>query len=120
MVCERLLFVMLIIAVSAAGSMGTFLLFAWPPLTGSIILGYLLAFLAIRLGMTATRFFLAPSAERLRLVPVSTEMAWFWHRWMARLVGIAAIGWQTILTLRSLGMADEPAATCCCSFCCWC
>ena len=44
-VCERLVFVILIIAVSAAGSMGAFLLFAWPPLTGSIILGYLLAFL---------------------------------------------------------------------------
>ena len=40
--------------------------------TGSIILGYLLAFTAIRLGLTATRFFLAPGAERLRLVHVST------------------------------------------------
>ena len=106
-VCERLVFVILIIAVSAAGSMGTFLLFAWPPLTGSIILGYLLAFLAIRLGKTVIRFFLAPNAERLRLVNVCTDAAWYWHRWVAWLVGVAAIGWQTIQTLRSLGMADE-------------
>ncbi|HEY6441016.1 MAG TPA: mechanosensitive ion channel domain-containing protein [Acetobacteraceae bacterium] len=106
-VCERLVFVILIIAVSAAGSMGTFLLFAWPPLTGSIILGYLLAFLAIRLGKTVIRFFLAPNAERLRLVNVCTDTAWYWHRWVAWLVGVAAIGWQTIQTLRSLGMADE-------------
>jgi moderate conductance mechanosensitive channel len=105
--CERLTFAILIIAVSAAGSMGTFLLFAWPPLTGSIILGYLLAFLAIRLGKTLIRFFLAPSAERLRLVNVCTDTAWYWHRWVAWLVGVAAIGWQTIQTLRSLGMADE-------------
>jgi moderate conductance mechanosensitive channel len=105
-VCERLLFAILIIASSAAGSMGAFLLFAWPPLTGSIILGYLLAFLAIRLGKTAIRFFLAPSAERLRLVRVSTETAWFWHRWVAWLVATAAIGWQTIQTLRSLNMSD--------------
>ena len=76
-VCERLVFVILIIAAFAAGSMGTFLLFAWPPLTGSIILGYLLAFLAIRLGKTVTRFFLAPSAERLRLVNVCTDTAWY-------------------------------------------
>ncbi len=106
-VCERLAFAILIIAVSAAGSMGTFLLFIWPPLTGSIILGYLLAFLAIRLGKTAIRFFLAPNAERLRLVNVCTDTAWYWHRWVAWLVGVAAIGWQTIQTLRSLGMADE-------------
>jgi moderate conductance mechanosensitive channel len=106
-VCERLAFAILIIAVSAAGSMGTFLLFMWPPLTGSIILGYLLAFLAIRLGKTAIRFFLAPNAERLRLVNVCTDTAWYWHRWVAWLVGVAAIGWQTIQTLRSLGMPDE-------------
>ena len=106
-VCERLAFVVLIIAVSAAGSMGTFLLFVWPPLTGSIILGYLLAYLAIRLGKTVIRFFLAPGAERLRLVNVCNDTAWYWHRWVAWLVGVTAIGFQTIMTLRSLGMADE-------------
>ena len=40
----------------------------------------------------------------MRLVPVSKKVAWFWHRWVARLIGTAAIGWQTILTLRALGM----------------
>jgi moderate conductance mechanosensitive channel len=100
---ERLLFGTLMIATYAAGGMGAFLLFAWPPLTGSIILGYLLAFLTIRLALTVTRFFLAPGAERLRLVPVRTDTAWFWHHWVARLVGVAAIGWQTILMLRTLG-----------------
>jgi small-conductance mechanosensitive channel len=105
-VCERLLFATLIIAAFTAGSMGAFLLFEWPPLTGSIILGYLLAFLVVRLAATSTRFFLAPSAERLRPVPVCTETAWFWHRWVARLVGLAAIGWQTLLTLRAFGMSE--------------
>jgi small-conductance mechanosensitive channel len=104
---ERSLFATLVIAAFAAGSMGAFLLFDWPPLTGSIILGYLLAFLAIRLSLTSTRFFLAPTAERLRLVDVSTETAWFWHRWFARLVGTAAVGWQTLLTLRSLGVSQQ-------------
>lgn len=74
-VSERLLFGTLIVAAFAAGSMGAFLLFAWPPLTGPIILGYLLAFVLVRLSLTATRFFLAPGADRMRLVPVSTQVA---------------------------------------------
>jgi len=106
---ERLVFGLLIIGAFAAGSMGAFLLFSWPPATGSIILGYLLAFMAARLGLTATRFFLAPGAERLRLVRVGTETAWFWHRWTARMVATAAVGWQTILTLQSLGMSSAGA-----------
>jgi small-conductance mechanosensitive channel len=104
---ERLLFATLLVAAFTAGSMGAFLLFSWPPLTGPIILGYLLAFLLVRLGLTAVRFFLAPGAPRMRLIPVSTQTAWFWHGWIARLVGTAAIGWQTIVTLSALGM---PAA----------
>jgi small-conductance mechanosensitive channel len=103
---ERLLFGALIIAAFATGSMGAFLLFSWPPLTGSIILGYLLAAVLVRLSLTSTRFFLAPTAEHLRLLPVSTETAWFWHHWVTRLIGTAAIGWQTILTLRSLGLSE--------------
>ena len=106
-VSERLLFATLNVASFTAGSMGAFLLFAWPPLTGSIVLGYLLAFVLVRLSLTAARFFLAPGADRMRLVPVSTQAAWFWHRWIGRLVGTAAIGWQTILTLRSLGMPQN-------------
>jgi small-conductance mechanosensitive channel len=106
-VSERLLFATLVVAAFTAGSMGAFLLFAWPPLTGPIILGYLLAFALVRLSLTATRFFLAPGAERMRLLPVCKRVAWFWHRWCARLVATGAIGWQTILTLRSLGMAQD-------------
>jgi small-conductance mechanosensitive channel len=33
-------------------------------------------------------------------------MAWFWHRSIARLVGTAAIGWETIVTLRSFNMSE--------------
>jgi small-conductance mechanosensitive channel len=103
---ERLLFGTLYLAAFVAGSMGAFLLFAWPPLTGSIILGYLVAFIEIRLAMTVTRFFCSPGAERVRLLPLSTTAAWFWHRWIARLVAIGAIGWQTILMLRMFGLSQ--------------
>jgi moderate conductance mechanosensitive channel len=103
---ERLLFGVLLIAAFAAGSMGTFLLFAWPAATESTVLGYLFAFLTVRLSLTATRFFFAPAVERLRLVGVSTQTAWFWHRWTARMIGTSALGWQTILMLRSFGMSQ--------------
>jgi small-conductance mechanosensitive channel len=109
-VSERLLFGTLIVAAFATGSMGAFLLFHWPPLTGPIILGYLLTFVLVRLSLTVTRFFLAPGAARLRLLPVRTQVARFWHGWIALLVGTAAIGWQTILTLRALGMPQAGTA----------
>src|SRR4029077_12255121 len=66
---ERLLVGMLVTAAFAAGSMGAFLLFAWPPLTGPIILGYLLAFLLVRLCLTETRLFFSPGAPWLGPIP---------------------------------------------------
>jgi hypothetical protein len=96
---ERLAFAVLLLGAFAAGSMGTFLLFSWPASSGSMILGYLWATLVIRLSHTVSRFFLAPGAERLRLVPLTTRRAWFWHRWMGALTAIGALGWQTIVVL---------------------
>jgi len=104
---ERLAFGILLLGTFAAGSMGTFLLFSWPASSGSMILGYLWATLVIRLGYTVSRFFLAPGAERMRLVPLTTSRAWFWHRWMGALTAIGALGWQTIVVLRGLGLPPE-------------
>ena len=104
---ERLAFAVLLLGTFAAGSMGTFLLFSWPASSGSMILGYLWATLVIRLSHTVSRFFLAPGAERLRLVPLTTRRAWFWHRWMGALTAIGALGWQTIVVLRGLGLPPE-------------
>jgi small-conductance mechanosensitive channel len=104
---ERLTFGILFLGAFAAGSMGTFLLFSWPASSGSMILGYLWATLLIRLSHTVSRFFLAPGAERLRLVPLTTHRAWFWHRWMGALTAIGALGWQTIVVLRGLGLPPE-------------
>jgi moderate conductance mechanosensitive channel len=104
---ERLAFGILLLGAFAAGSMGTFLLFSWPASSGSMILGYLGASLMVRLGNTVSRFFLAPGAERLRLVPLTTRRAWFWHRWIWVLTAIGALGWQTIEVLRGLGLPSE-------------
>ena len=104
---ERLAFAILSLGSFAAGSMGTFLLFSWPASSGSMILGYLWATLVIRLSYTVSRFFLAPGAERLRLVPLTTRRAWFWHRRIGTLTAVGALGWQTIVVLRGLGLPSE-------------
>jgi small-conductance mechanosensitive channel len=104
---ERLAFGFLMLGAFAAGSMGTFMLFAWPAYSGATILGYLWATLVVRLSHTLSRFFIAPGAERLRLVPISTRSAWFWHRWVGALTAIAALGWQTIVVLRGLGLPPD-------------
>ena len=104
---ERLAFGILLLGAFAAGSMGTFLLFSWPASSGSMILGYLWATLVVRFSYTVSRFFLAPGAERLRLVPLTTRRAWFWHRRLTMLTAIGALGWQTIVALRGLGLPPE-------------
>jgi small-conductance mechanosensitive channel len=104
---ERLAFGILMVGAFAAGSMGTFMLFDWPASSGAAILGFLWATLLIRLSHLVSRFIMAPGAERLRLVPISTRQAWFWHRWMAALVSIGALGWQTIVFLRGLGLPHD-------------
>jgi moderate conductance mechanosensitive channel len=107
MLIERLAFAVVMLGTFAAGSMGTFLLFKWPASSGAVILGYLWATLEIRLSLTVSRFFLSPGVDRLRLVPLTTRRAWFWHRWMAGLTAIGALGWQTIVVLRGLGLPPE-------------
>jgi small-conductance mechanosensitive channel len=106
-VVERLAFALVMLGTFAAGSMGTFMLFDWPAASGWIILGYLWATILIRLSHTVSRFFIAPGAERLRLIPIDTRTAWFWHRWLATLTAIGAVGWQTVLVLRGLGLPPD-------------
>ncbi|MCC6466750.1 MAG: mechanosensitive ion channel [Alphaproteobacteria bacterium] len=93
----------------AAGSIGAFLAFTWPPLVRDILLGYLFAFLALRLVMVVSRFFLAPGGERFRIVPMSTGAAWFWHRRVTFLVGWFAFCYVTLDMLLILGVTP-PAA----------
>jgi len=89
---ERLAFGILLLGAFAAGSMGTFLLFSWPASSGSMILGYLWATLVVRFSYT---------------VSLTTRRAWFWHRRLTMLTAIGALGWQTIVVLRGLGLPPE-------------
>ena len=93
------------VAAFAIGSIGAFLVFSWPPLLHEIVLGYLFAFLIVRLTLVLGRFLFAPSDERFRIVPMSTAAAWFWVRRLALFIGWLAFGWITVSLLVTLGMA---------------
>jgi moderate conductance mechanosensitive channel len=83
----RLSYGIAVLGVFAAGSIGAFLAFDWPPLLQEIILTYLGVVLAVRLTLIGGRFVLAPGAERFRLLPMSTVTARYWFVWSAVLVG---------------------------------
>ena len=99
------------VAAFALGSVGAFLALDWPPLLGEIVLGYLLAFLALRLALVIGGFLLAPggndvhNVERFRIVPMGTEAARFWHARLGLLVGWFAFGWVTAALLSVLGFS---------------
>jgi small-conductance mechanosensitive channel len=86
----------------ALGSIGTFLLFEWPPSLREIVLGYLLAILILRTALACSHLVLAPDAERFRLAPLDTAAARHWHRYFGAAVGWLAIGWMTVAALRRL------------------
>ena len=61
-VATRLAFGVGRVTAFALGSIVAFLPFDWPPLLREIVLGYLVAFLALRLALVIGRFLLAPGA----------------------------------------------------------
>ncbi|NHT77761.1 mechanosensitive ion channel family protein [Rhizobiaceae bacterium CRRU44] len=97
----------------ALGSLGVFLLFAWPPLAREIIVGALFAAVVVQLASAVLDFLLAPSASgtakvahRFRLVPVSDAAAAHWTRRLGFIVGWFAFGSLTVHLLRTLGFSD--------------
>ena len=100
----RLAYAVGMVAAFAVGSIGGFLLLHWPPLLREIGLGYLIAFLALRLALVAGRFVLAPGGERFRLLPMTTEAAYFWLYRLGAFVGWFAFGWVTVNLLATLGL----------------
>lgn len=100
------------VAMFALGSIGAFLVFAWPPLLRPILLGYLLAVLGFRLARVVLEFLFSPpelagfgEAARFRVLPVSDPNASFWVKRLSYAVGWFAFGWVTVLLLSMLGFA---------------
>ncbi len=97
----------------ALGSIGAFLALEWPVLLREIVLGYLVAFVALRLALVIGRVLLAPGGrrsgdeERFRVVPVDNGAARFWHLRLGLFVGWFAFGWVTVGLLATLGFTTE-------------
>jgi small-conductance mechanosensitive channel len=112
-VAARLAFNTGLVVAFAFGSIGAFLLFHWPPLLREIVLGYLLAFLAVRLALVIGRVLLAPGGrydhdiERFRIIPMSTAAARFWYRRLGLLVAWFAFGSVTLVLLSVLGFSPD-------------
>ncbi len=112
-VAARLAFNTGLVVAFALGSVGAFLIFHWPPLLREIVLGYLLALLAVRLALVIGRVLLAPGGrydhdiERFRIIPMSTAAARFWYRRLGLLVAWFAFGWVTLVLLSALGFSPD-------------
>lgn len=99
----RLVYGLGVILAFAIGSIGAFLLLEWQPLLQYIVLSYLQVILIIRIVLVFGRFFLAPGAERFRLVPMTSEAAQFWFRWSGLIAGWFFFVQHTLRILGELG-----------------
>ena len=86
------------------GSAAVFLAFDWPPRTRQAVLGFLMAFIALRLVVLASRTLLAPREARLRILPASDADAAFWHSRVCLFAAWFAAGWVIFGWLALLGM----------------
>ena len=104
-VLARLLYALGLLASYAIGSIGAFLLFDWPEIIKAVLLGFLVAFLVVRLSTIVGRFLLAPGAERFRVVPISTEAAWFFYIRLVLAAILLSFGWQILVLLGRFGLS---------------
>jgi moderate conductance mechanosensitive channel len=68
------------VAAFAVGSVGPFLSLDWNPTRRDIYLGWLIAFVVIRVAAAVGDLLLAPDQERFRIIPTDGAAARFWHR----------------------------------------
>jgi moderate conductance mechanosensitive channel len=109
----RLVYEISVVLVFGAASIGVFLIFDWPTFLREMLLGYLFAFLALRLALVASRSLLAPASadaadpDRFRVLPMADAAARFWHGRLVLLIGWFAFGWATVSLLGDLGFAVD-------------
>jgi small-conductance mechanosensitive channel len=109
LVLSRFLLELVRVLCFAGGSIGAFLIFTWPPQLRHLVLGYLFAFLILRVTLALCHFLFAPAHAELRVAPMNDAAASLWQRWIAAFVGWFALGYVTIQLLLRHGMG-LPAA----------
>ena len=106
-IAARFAFAVGLVAAFGLGSIGPFLAFDWAPLFREMVLGYLIAFLVIRVAVIFSRLLLAPDHERFRIIPTDTVAARFWCRRVVAFVGWFAFGWVLVGLAGTLGYTIE-------------
>jgi moderate conductance mechanosensitive channel len=97
----------------AAGSIGAFVVFTWPPLIRHVVIGYLVAFLGYKLCITLVRILLRPRTHSnevltaLRIVPVDDFQAQFWLVRAKIFLAWTIFGRITIELLVQLGLSPD-------------
>ncbi len=99
----RLALVLGTVLVFAAASLGAFLLLELPPLLRQIAGRVLFAIILFRLIFYLCRLMLAPTAPRLRVMPIDDTWAAFWFHRLTLLAGVYMFGWASATSLRTLG-----------------
>jgi small-conductance mechanosensitive channel len=100
----RLIYGLGLVLAFAMGSIGAFLLLDWQPLLQYIVLSYLQVILIIRIVLVLGRIFLAPGADRFRLVPMATPAARFWFVWSTLIAGFFFFVQHSLRILTELGV----------------
>ena len=108
LMAARFTFAAGLVAAFALGSVGPFVALDWAPLLREMLLGYLVAFLIIRVAIIIGHFLLAPDYERFRIIPMGSAAARFWCRRITAFVGWFAFGWVIVGLDGRLGYS--PAA----------
>ena len=106
-VAVRFAFAVGLVAAFAIGSIGPFLALDWAPLFREMLLGYLVAFLVLRIAVVLAHLLLAPAHDHFRIIPMDSAAARFWSRRIATFVGWFAFGWVLVGLTRTLGWSTE-------------
>jgi len=92
------------VAAFTLGSAAAFLAFDWPTRTRQAVIGFLAAFIVLRLVIVTSRALLSPRDARLRILPAGDSEAAFWHLRIVLFAGWFALGWVIRDWLMLLGM----------------
>ena len=86
----------------AAGSIGAFAVFDWPPLLKVIVLTVLAMIVLTRAAWTTAKVVIAPANPERRLLPLQDDAAWFAYAWFRSLTAVAIGGWLLTQLLQAL------------------
>ncbi|MGD2272824.1 MAG: mechanosensitive ion channel, partial [Desulfobacterales bacterium] len=100
----RAMFDFFLICVLAVSTLAIFFIFMDRSTPQRILVAtYLSAFLIVMIVHLLSRFFLAPKAGNLRLLPINDINALFLHRWIMAIAIVGSFGWLTCGIFRIAG-----------------